>query len=84
MPEVDGIELLRMLGQARCSAGIVLMSGVDKRVMETAQEWAETLGLSIIGNLQKPFRLNQLEIILETSRALQTSVVVDQEPRAQD
>jgi EAL domain-containing protein (putative c-di-GMP-specific phosphodiesterase class I)/ActR/RegA family two-component response regulator len=81
MPEVDGIELLRVLGQARCSAGIVLMSGVDKRVIETAKEWAETLGLSVIGHLQKPFRLNELEGIFETSRALQTSAVVDQGPR---
>jgi EAL domain-containing protein (putative c-di-GMP-specific phosphodiesterase class I)/ActR/RegA family two-component response regulator len=82
MPEVDGIELLRMLGQARCSAGIVLMSGVDKRVMETAKEWAQTLDLSIIGHLQKPFRLNALETIFETSRALQVSAIVDQAPRS--
>jgi EAL domain-containing protein (putative c-di-GMP-specific phosphodiesterase class I)/FixJ family two-component response regulator len=81
MPEIDGIELLRMLGQARCSAGIVLMSGADKRVMETAKEWAETIGLPIIGHLQKPFRLNELETIFETSRALQVSAIVDQTPR---
>jgi len=81
MPEIDGIELLRMLGQAGCSAGIVLMSGADNRVMETAREWAETIGLPIIGHLQKPFRLNELETIFETSRALQVSATVDQTPR---
>jgi EAL domain-containing protein (putative c-di-GMP-specific phosphodiesterase class I)/FixJ family two-component response regulator len=81
MPEIDGIELLRMLGQAGCSAGIVLMSGADNRVMETAREWAETIGLPIIGHLQKPFRLNELETIFETSRALQLSATVDQTPR---
>ncbi len=81
MPEVDGIELLRMLGQARCSAGIVLMSGADERVMETAEEWAQTLGVSIIGHLQKPFRLAELEAIFEASRALQSSTVVDRESR---
>jgi EAL domain-containing protein (putative c-di-GMP-specific phosphodiesterase class I)/FixJ family two-component response regulator len=81
MPEIDGIELLRMLGQAGCSAGIVLMSGADNRVMETAREWAETIGLPIIGHLQKPFRLTELETIFETSRALQVSATVDQTPR---
>ena len=82
MPEVDGIELLRMLGQTQCSASIVLMSGVDQRVIETAKEWAETIGLSIIGHLQKPFRLTELETIFETSRVLRASGVVDQTPRA--
>jgi len=81
MPEIDGIELLRMLGQAGCTAGIVLMSGADNRVMETAREWAETIGLPIIGHLQKPFRLTELETIFETSRALQVSATVDQTPR---
>ena len=81
MPEIDGIELLRMLGQAGCSAGIVLMSGADNRVMETAREWAETIGLPIIGHLQKPFRLTELETIFETSRELQVSATVDQTPR---
>jgi CheY-like chemotaxis protein len=81
MPEIDGIELLRMLGQARCSARVVLMSGVDNRVMETAKEWAEAIGLTIIGHLQKPFRLTELEPIFETSRVLQASAVVDQAPR---
>jgi EAL domain-containing protein (putative c-di-GMP-specific phosphodiesterase class I) len=82
MPEVDGIELLRMLGQKRCSAGIVLMSGGDKRVIATAKEWAETLGLSIIGRLQKPFRLHDLERIFEASRVLHATVVVDRTPYA--
>lgn len=81
MPEIDGIELLRMLGQAGCTAGIVLMSGADNRVMETAREWAETIGLPIIGHLQKPFRLTELETIFETSRALQVSATFDQTPR---
>ena len=81
MPEIDGIELLRMLGQAGCTAGIVLMSGADNRVMETAREWAETIGLPIIGHLQKPFRLTELETIFETSRELQVSATVDQTPR---
>jgi EAL domain-containing protein (putative c-di-GMP-specific phosphodiesterase class I) len=64
MPEMDGIELLRLLGQQQCGAGIVLMSGVGKRVMETADELARTLGLHIVGHLQKPFDLNQLETVM--------------------
>lgn len=65
MPEMDGIEVLRMLGEMRCQAGIVLMSGISTRVIETASKLAETLGLNVVGHLQKPFRLAQLEEILK-------------------
>jgi EAL domain-containing protein (putative c-di-GMP-specific phosphodiesterase class I) len=64
MPDLDGIELLRLLGQRRCTTGIVLMSGLSKRVMETADDLARTLGLFIIGRLQKPFALRELEAML--------------------
>lgn len=63
MPDMDGVELLRWLGQQRCKAGILLMSGMDKRVLETAEVLAESLGLAVVGRLQKPFRLAQLERI---------------------
>jgi EAL domain-containing protein (putative c-di-GMP-specific phosphodiesterase class I) len=65
MPEMDGIELLRMLAERKCKAGIILMSGVGKRTMETAGQLAEILGLSIVGHLQKPFRLAELEGVLK-------------------
>src|ERR1035441_10403632 len=49
MPEMDGVELLRMLSLQKSKAGIVLMSGVGKRVMETAEQLAQVHGLSIVG-----------------------------------
>ena len=66
MPEMDGVELLRLLGEQKCKAGIVLMSGVGKRILETAEQLAQVLGLSIVGHLQKPFRLAELEEVLTT------------------
>jgi EAL domain-containing protein (putative c-di-GMP-specific phosphodiesterase class I) len=76
MPEMDGIELLRLLGEQKCRASIVLMSGVDKRVMETAEQLTEVLGLSIVGHLQKPFRLAELEGILARSAEPATLPIV--------
>ena len=61
MPEVDGIEILRGLAQQKCGAGIVLMSGVGKRVIETAVELGHNLGLNVVGHLQKPFRIVEVE-----------------------
>ena len=64
MPEFDGIELLRLLAEQNCKTGIILMSGVGKRTLESASQLAETLGLTIVGHLQKPFRLADLEAVL--------------------
>ncbi|MES2069613.1 MAG: EAL domain-containing response regulator [Pseudomonadota bacterium] len=65
MPDMDGVELLRLLGQQKCKTTLILMSGYDKRVLETAEELAQTLGLSVAGHLQKPFRLPDLEKLLK-------------------
>jgi EAL domain-containing protein (putative c-di-GMP-specific phosphodiesterase class I)/ActR/RegA family two-component response regulator len=64
MPNTDGIEILRSLGEYRCQAGIIVMSGIGKRVIQTAEEFASNLGLSTVGHLTKPFKLAQLEDIL--------------------
>src|ERR1700739_1367497 len=49
MPDIDGVEMLRTLGQRRCKANIILMSGADHRIMETIEEMSVELGLSIVG-----------------------------------
>ena len=64
MPGLDGIELLRMLGQRRCKSDIILMSGLGKRIVEAAEQLAQTLGLLHIGSLRKPFRVEDLKALL--------------------
>jgi EAL domain-containing protein (putative c-di-GMP-specific phosphodiesterase class I) len=66
MPDMDGIEGLRLLSELHCKAGIVLMSGISKRVLETAEKLASTLGLFVVGHLSKPFHLADLEELLKT------------------
>jgi EAL domain-containing protein (putative c-di-GMP-specific phosphodiesterase class I) len=65
MPEMDGIQLLRLLGERKCKASIVLMSGVGKRILESAERLAQILGLSIVGHLQKPLRVDELREVLK-------------------
>jgi EAL domain-containing protein (putative c-di-GMP-specific phosphodiesterase class I) len=67
MPKVDGVELLRRLAELKCESKIVLMSGLSARVIQTAEQLAKTLGLSVIGHLRKPFRLHDLERAFESS-----------------
>ena len=65
MPEMDGVEVLRQLGQRQCKVGIVLISGVGRRIVEVAEELAQAHGLSTVGYLQKPFRVTELEDIFD-------------------
>jgi EAL domain-containing protein (putative c-di-GMP-specific phosphodiesterase class I)/ActR/RegA family two-component response regulator len=67
MPGADGIELLRMLAHAHHPAGVILMSGFDKRVLASAEALAKELGLSVRGHLQKPIRAVELEAFLATA-----------------
>jgi EAL domain-containing protein (putative c-di-GMP-specific phosphodiesterase class I)/ActR/RegA family two-component response regulator len=68
MPDMDGIEGLRLLSELHCKAGIVLMSSIGNRVLMTAEKLANTLGLFVVGRLAKPFQLADLEELLKTYR----------------
>jgi EAL domain-containing protein (putative c-di-GMP-specific phosphodiesterase class I) len=64
MPKVDGVELLRFLANNNSQASVVFMSGKDPSVLRSAKELATEQGISVLGWLQKPFRAQQLEDIL--------------------
>lgn len=64
MPGVDGIELIRFLGERQSTAHVILMSGVDSSVLHSAKELAVELGLDVIGTLNKPFRRDELKSLL--------------------
>ncbi|MDE3104729.1 MAG: EAL domain-containing response regulator [Acidobacteriota bacterium] len=81
MPEVDGIELLRILGERQCRADIVLMSGLEKRVIETAEQWAMSLGLHVVARLHKPFRLADLEHIFYRQKATTSAIRPQRTPQ---
>ncbi len=68
MPGTDGIELLRLLGAAKYRQRVILISGIDKKVLRTAEELAISLGLNAIGRLEKPFRLTEIETLLSSIR----------------
>src|ERR1700691_4006517 len=80
MPEMDGIEVLRLLGEHRCNARILLMSGMDRRVLETAERLAQSLGLAVVGHLQKPFPLTELKSVLDSVAGMEAPKSVEEVP----
>lgn len=69
MPDSDGIELTRWLSEQGYSAHLILMSGVDKQILETTREIAAKRGLNVIGALQKPVSIDKLESLLRMPSA---------------
>jgi len=78
MPQMDGIELLRLLAKQGCKAGIILMSGIGKRTIESAERFAKELGLFIVGHLQKPFHPSDLKEMLQKLPYLEPPTIVHQ------
>lgn len=64
MPGKDGVEQLRFLAEHGCRSPVLLVSGFDQRIIQTAFRLGEALGLNMAGPLTKPVRLDTLDALL--------------------
>ena len=69
MPGMDGVELLRFLADQDYRSPVLIVSGFDRRVLESAFRLGEALGLNMAGPLEKPVRLEALETLLNGLKA---------------
>ncbi|WP_309661218.1 response regulator [Sphingomonas sp.] len=69
MPGMDGVELLRFLAGEDYRSPVLIISGFDRRVLESAFRLGEALGLTMVGPLEKPVRLEELEAVLTELRS---------------
>jgi len=65
MPGMDGVELLRFLADNGFDGPVLIISGFDRRVLESAFRLGEALGLKMVGPIEKPARLDTLEAIFK-------------------
>lgn len=64
LPGMDGVEVLRHLARQALDAGVLLVSGMDHRVLQSARQLGESLGLKMLGVLQKPAMIEDIEALL--------------------
>jgi DNA-binding response OmpR family regulator len=69
MPGMDGVELLRFLADQNYDAPVLIVSGFDRRILESAFRLGEALGLNMAGPVEKPVRFEVLEVLLSELRA---------------
>jgi len=69
MPGMDGVELTCFLAEQDYRGPVLIVSGFDRRVLESAFRLGEALGLNMVGPVEKPVRLEVLEEILSKLKA---------------
>ena len=69
MPGMDGVELIRFLAGHDFEAPVLIVSGFDRRILESAFRLGEALGLTMVGPVEKPVRFEVLQEMLSRVKA---------------
>ncbi|MFQ3220994.1 MAG: EAL domain-containing protein (putative c-di-GMP-specific phosphodiesterase class I) [Paraglaciecola sp.] len=65
MPEMDGIEFIRHLVGKSYSGSIIVISGENTRMLQTAERLVSAHEMPILGYLQKPINSQELTALLD-------------------
>ena len=68
MPGMDGVELIRFLAAEKAQQPVMIVSGFDDKILDTAMRLGVELGLTMVGPVHKPARLSEVEDLLGTVR----------------
>lgn len=66
MPEMDGVEFIRHLVRLGYPGALVLVSGEDQRILQSAERLARAHRLRVAGTLYKPVSNDQLQRLLQS------------------
>ncbi len=66
MPQMDGLEFLRHLGQEKHNISIIILSGLSSKLLASAGKMAEMYGIKLLGAIEKPISAVQLNTLLAT------------------
>jgi len=80
MPDLDGVEIMRLLAERDCKAKIVISSGMGTRVLDAAQRSAREHGLSILGIISKPISKEALRSLIGEGSDRDQPLIPKKEP----
>ncbi|WP_395007352.1 response regulator [Undibacterium sp.] len=61
MPDIDGFEFMKAMGERHFFGGVILMSGQGSRVLQSASLVAQLSRQNFLGNIEKPVSKSELE-----------------------
>ena len=65
MPGMDGVEFVRKLVEHQYAGSLILVSGEDERVLQTAEKLVQAHQITVLGHLNKPVSPVRLGALLE-------------------
>src|SRR5207302_6633610 len=65
MPGMDGMELIRHMGQMRHAASLIVVSGVDKAILGMVELMSREYGVRLLGAVEKPLTVKKLKPLIE-------------------
>jgi len=67
MPDMDGIELIRLLGEIEYKGHLIIFSGEDESILCSAKDLATARNISVLGFLQKPIDSQKILKLIQPS-----------------
>lgn len=64
MPGMDGMALLRRIGESSHDLAVIVSSAADANIMRSVELMGKAIGLKVLGSLQKPVDRVKLEALL--------------------
>jgi EAL domain-containing protein (putative c-di-GMP-specific phosphodiesterase class I)/ActR/RegA family two-component response regulator len=74
MPGMDGMELLRHIGESAHKPAVIISSGTESRILSSVELMVKAVGLNVLGSLPKPVSREAMSRLLD--RYMHTPVVV--------
>ena len=68
MPGMDGMELIRHIGEAGIPVSIILSSAIDRAVVASVETMTRAYGITLLGAIEKPVTLAKLEAMIAQYR----------------
>jgi DNA-binding response OmpR family regulator len=68
MPDMDGLEVLQFLHRQFSKAHIIILSGSEALSRRIAETLGKALGLMMVANMSKPFRVDPMRKLLQETR----------------
>ncbi|MBD1555792.1 EAL domain-containing protein [Vibrio sp. S9_S30] len=65
MPEIDGMEVIKQLGEMQFEGGVCIISDMEIRIIELAADIARQHQVYLLGNIAKPIDLSSLKRALD-------------------
>src|SRR5215472_342877 len=68
MPGMDGMELIRHVGESGLAVSVILSSAIDRAVLASVEAMTRAYGITLLGAIEKPVTQVKLEAMIERHR----------------